>query len=324
MLKRKFKYQFDYETLTYKVVSVPFWRRLIKSLLNILPGFFISIFTFYLLTLNLNTPAEKLLLLQKDSIIAHYDILYKKILQLSNNLDAIAEQDNNIYRPFFEADSIPFSIRKAGFGGTDRYEKYKSHSASQVLVKTAKSLDILSKQLYVQSVSYDEVITMIEDKEKMLASMPTLRPVLLKNITAVCSFGMRVQPALKIYRMHEGVDLCGAAGTPIMAAGDGKVTHVKFHFSLGNYIIISHGYGYTTVYGHLKTTGVQVGQVVKRGDIIATMGTTGLSSVDHLHYEIRKNGAEQNPMIFYYWDLTEKEYDCLMRNNTESEGFLIR
>jgi len=323
MLKRKTKYQFNRDTLTYDIINIPFWIQFYKGLLRILPGFFIAILLFYFSTIYLNTPAERNLISQKDSIITHYNILCSKIETLSDELDLIARNDNSIYRPFFEADSIPYAVRKAGFGGTDKYEKYKDFSESQILTKTAKNLDIISKQVYVQSVSYDEVITLIEDKEKMLASIPSLRPVELKYIDAICSFGMRVQPMLKIYRMHEGIDLCGAEGTPIMAAGDGKVIEIKYNGGLGNFIKISHGYGYTTVYGHLLTTLVKVGDKVKKGDVIATMGTTGLSQVNHLHYEVRKNGEPQNPMIFFYWDLTEKEYDCLVRNNTESEGFTL-
>jgi len=323
MLKRKTKYQFNSVDLTYSEVNIPFWVQFYKSILNILPGFFIAIILFYFSTIFLNTPAERLLLDQKDSIVMHYNMLCENVKALGTELDLIARNDNSIYRPFFEADSIPTSVRKAGFGGTDRYVKYKSYQESELLINTARTLDIISKQLYVQSTSYDEVVTLIKDKEKMLASIPSLRPVALKYIVAVCSFGMRVQPMLKIYRMHEGVDLCSAEGTPVIAAGDGKVIEIKYNRGLGNYIKISHGYGYTTVYGHLIKTIAQVGEVVKKGDLIGLVGTTGLSQVNHLHYEVRKNGVPQNPMIFYYWDLTAKEYDCLIRNSTESEGLAL-
>jgi murein DD-endopeptidase MepM/ murein hydrolase activator NlpD len=323
MFRRKLKYQFDTEKLSYVYVKQTFWKSIFRGVVIILPGFFISFLFLYLLLNTINSPVEKYLQSKSDSLLLKYDILNKKIFSVNTEIEAIAINDNHVYRPFFEMDSIPGSIRKAGFGGTDRYKYLRISENSDLLVNITKNVDIISKQLYIQSISFDEIIESIDEKEKMLKCIPSIRPVKLEDIDAICSFGMRMHPLLGIYRMHKGVDLCAPENTEIFAAGNGIVEISKFHESLGNYLIINHGFGYKTVYGHLNKALVSVGDTVSGGDLIALMGTTGISTIEHVHYEVHKNGEAVNPMKFYYWDLTDVEYNCLVSNNTEAESFFM-
>jgi len=324
MFLRKIKYKFDTETLSYVPIKLTFWQRIYNFIVSIIPAFFVSFIFLFILLQTIDSPFEKILQTKTDSLLTKYSLLDKKIEALKLDILIIADNDNNIYRPFFEMDSIPSSIRQAGYGGIEKYKSLKGFENSDLLISFSKKVDILSKQIYIQSVSYDELIKNIKEKDKMMLCIPSVRPVNLKDITAVCTFGMRMHPIINIYRMHQGVDLCAEENTNIYAAGNGIVTAVKFQESLGNYIKINHGYGYETVYGHLNKSLVSIGDSVNRGDLIAKMGTTGISTVVHVHYEIHKNGTPINPMKMFYNDLTDIEYQSLVENHTEAESFFMK
>lgn len=324
MFNRKTKYNFDPEKLSYYSVKQSFWQKIIKTIIQILPAFFISFFFLFILLKTIDSPLEKHLQSKTDSLLLKYDILGKKMLSINSDIELIAETDNKVFRPFFEMDSIPYTIRNAGFGGSDRYQSLRNYRNTEILINTTKQVDILSKQLYIQSVSFDELIANIKEKENMRECIPSMRPVNLQEIDAIGTFGMRMHPILHIYRMHEGVDLCAADNTKIYASGNGVVSRNTFQSGLGNYIVISHGYGYESLYAHLNKALVSVGDSVTKGDFIALMGTTGTSTQVHLHYEVHKNGTPVNPMKFYYWDLTDVEYCNLVSDKTEAESFFMK
>jgi len=229
-------------------------------------------------------------------------------------MDELAERDDNIYRVIFEADPIPKSIRQAGYGGVDRYSKLEGYNNSELLISTAKKLDKIASEIYVQSKSFDEVFEMAKDKEKMLASIPAIQPVHNQDLKRLSSFyGYRPDPIYKVKKFHHGVDFSAAQGTAIYATGEGKVINIKHsRRGYGNQVEIDHGYGYTTLYAHLKDILVKKGEPVKRGQEIATVGNTGKSTAPHLHYEVRKNGRTVNPIYFFYNDLTPDEYEKLL------------
>ncbi len=319
----KVRYVFNPDNLTFSKIELS-----IKDhLKNLLPFFSFSLFAGIALAIaafyKFDSPAQLQLKKQQETILLKYQLLTIQLIALKEELDTIHSKDNFMYRSFFGAEPIPESMYKAGTGGTDKYQKLRGYKQSNLMIGVSRATDMLSKQMVVQSKSFDEIIELIKVKEQMYKCLPVLRPVKLEAIDGICTFGMRVQPLLKIYRMHKGVDLCGKEGTQIFASGDGVVIKNTFHWSLGNYITINHGFGYTSVYGHLQKSLVQTGDKVKRGDLIALMGTTGLSNVVHLHYEIYKNGVEQNPMNFYYNDLIDVELNCLSRNNSEAESFAM-
>lgn len=324
MFTRKVKYKFDHEKLSYIIIKQSIWKTIYKSFIIIIPSILISLVFLFILLNTIDSPYEKKLQAHCDSLLLKYNILDKKIVETNISIAQIAQNDNYAYRPFFEMDSIPQSVRMAGFGGTDKYKEFRQYQHSDLLTDMTKKVDIIAKQLYIQSKSYDEVIENIKNKEKMLECIPSFRPVKLEDITAECSFGMRLHPILGIYRMHKGVDLCADENTEIYAAGSGIVVNNTFQESLGNYVKIDHGYGYQTVYGHLNKSLVNVGDSVKQGDLIALMGTTGISNVVHVHYEVHKNGEPVNPLNLFYNDLTDIEYECLISNNSEATSYFMK
>jgi murein DD-endopeptidase MepM/ murein hydrolase activator NlpD len=237
----------------------------------------------------------------------------KDIEKISKALEDIQMRDDNIYRVIFEANPIPSSIRMAGFGGANRYTKLESMDNSELIISVAKKLDILSKQVYVQSKSYDDVVRMALGKEKMLASIPSIMPVSNRDLKRTASgWGMRMHPIYRIPRFHYGMDFTAPTGTDIFATGNGIVKEVGRNAGYGNIVLIDHGYGYETMYGHLSRTNVKIGQTVNRGDVIGFVGSSGASTAPHLHYEVMKNGQKVNPQNYYFQDLNPLEYEKMI------------
>ncbi len=244
----------------------------------------------------------------------NYELLAKAEEQHDNRILELEERDNAIYRQFFEATPISDEVRKAGYGGINRYKSLDGFDNSKMIIDLTKQMDVLSKRIVIQSKSLDDIVKMAENKEEMLASIPAIQPVKKEELTRMASgFGMRMHPILKIRKMHEGMDFTAKSGTPIYASGNGTVVRAERSSSFGNVVYIEHGYGYKTVYAHMKKIVTKKGKKVKRGDIIGYVGNTGRSVSPHLHYEVHKNGRPVNPIYYYYGNLTPEEFVAMQK-----------
>lgn len=316
----KSKYQFNPETLSYKKVEFNFLEDVLKKFLSqtaisILIGIGLFVIAYY----TIDSPNLQELKSKNKKILLKYELLESKLQNANKELAKIQNRDDYKYRPIFEAAPIPASIRNAGYGGSEQFQHLEGYYNSNLLIGMNKQMSKLTKQLYVQSKSYDELVKKIKDKDKMMSCIPAIRPISGKDLTRFGSaFGMRMHPILGYKRMHEGVDLTAPRGTKIYAAGDGYVTRAGRNGGLGKNVIISHGYSYKTVYGHLSKILVKDGQKVKRGDVIGLVGSTGLSTSPHLHYEVRKNNRPVNPVNYYYNDLSDDEYEKMVEMSAEA------
>ncbi len=310
----KKRYQYDPETLTHKeieynVLKTFFKRFLSQSVISILLG----IGLFYIAYQHYEPPKEQYLKQKNKELKFKYAKLNQRFGHYYSLLDAIQERDDNMYRPVFEVDPIPASIRQAGFGGSEKYEKYNGFENSALIINSFKHLDKISKQVYIQLESHDKMVELIKDKEQMLSCIPAIRPISTKDLISIGPYGMRLHPIYKVMKMHTGVDLSADQGTNVYAAGDGVVIRAEMSgCGYGYHIRIDHGYSYMTLYGHLSEILVKKGQKVKRGDVIGLVGNTGISTRPHLHYEVRKNNKWLNPANFYYNDLSTEEYDTMI------------
>jgi murein DD-endopeptidase MepM/ murein hydrolase activator NlpD len=271
-----------------------------------------------------DSPKEKKLKLEIQNLTSQYEVIDKNMKQVEIVLDEIQDRDDNIYRVIFEADPIPTSIRKQGFGGVNRYEKLLGLSNSQLMINTSKKIDQLTKQLYLQSKSFDEVIDLAKNKSNMLASIPAIQPVANKDLKRMASgYGYRIHPIYKTRKMHYGMDFSAKTGTEIYSTGDGVVSKVKrSKRGYGNYVKINHGFGYETLYAHMSKYIVKKGQKIKRGEIIGFVGNSGISTAPHLHYEVRKDNKKINPVNFYYNDLSPEEYEKMLEISLQSNQSL--
>jgi murein DD-endopeptidase MepM/ murein hydrolase activator NlpD len=271
-----------------------------------------------------DSPKEKELKREIDNLLVQYELLDDQILNSSLILDELQERDDNIYRVIFEAEPIDASIRKAGFGGVNRYKKYEGFNHSDLISDLNKKVDQLSKAIYVQSKSFDDVFNLAQNKEEMLAHIPAIQPVANKNLKRMASgYGNRIHPVYKTKKMHWGMDFSAPKGTEVYATGDGKVEKVKrSKRGYGNQVRINHSYGYKTFYAHLDKYIVKKGQFVKRGDLIGYVGSTGTSTAPHLHYEVVKGKKKVNPVNYYFNDLTSEEYDRMLElSSQENQSF---
>ena len=316
----KVKYYYDTKTLSYKRIEHSRAKK-IKTLFYFLIG---SAFTGLLMVIIFfqffDSPKEKILNREIKQLSSQYELVQDKLQQVELVLDDIHQRDDNIYRVIFEADPIPMSIRKAGYGGVNRYKDLEGYNNSELIIATTKKIDQITKQLYIQSKSFDDVIELAKNKANMLASIPAIQPVSNKNLKQMASgYGMRIHPIYKTQKFHDGMDFTAKIGTPIYATGDGKIAKVERNArGYGNHLIIDHGFGYKTLYAHMSKFKVTIGQKVNRGDVIGYVGNTGLSSGPHLHYEVHKNGEKINPVNFYFNDLTPEQYEKMLEISSQN------
>ncbi len=322
----KVKYYYDSETLSYRKITPKKGRTFGVIILSIL-GVLLSGLFFFLLYLYipyLETPKEKALNRELANTELQLQLLNKKMDQAQVVLQEVQERDNSLYRVYFEADPIPLEQRQAGFGGVNRYKDLEGFDNSNLLIATSKRLDIITKQIVVQSKSLDEIAVLAEEKEKLLAAIPAIQPVKNEDLTRVASgFGYRTDPFTKARKFHYGMDFTAPRGTPVYASGDGVIERADARATgFGKHIRISHGYGYESIYAHLYKYNVKKGQRVKRGDLIGFVGSTGRSQAPHLHYEIYKDGNKINPIHFYYGNLTPEEFNELLKKSQQENESL--
>lgn len=310
----KVNYHFNINTLKYERVRVKLWDRLKNLLWIVLVGAAFATVTIFFAYQFLDSPKEKQLKREIEALSYNYEIMNNRLEKVNKVLGNLQERDDNIYRVVFEAEPIPNTVRKAGFGGVERYKELMGMDNSNLIVNSAMKLDKLSKQLYIQSKSYDEISNMITNKSQLLAAIPAVQPVSNKNLKAMASgFGWRTHPIYKIQKFHSGMDFTAAIGTPVYSTGNGIVAAANDgERGYGNRIEINHGYGYSTLYAHLSRYAVKAGQKVNRGDLIGYVGNTGASTGPHLHYEVIKNNEKVNPVNYFYNDLSPAEYATMM------------
>lgn len=316
MAKEKFHY--NPNTLEYEKVKVKTADK-IKRFLYVITAIGLFAFLGYIsFSQFFESPREKEYKRELSNLQLHYDLLNKKMNNVESVLGELADRDNNVYRTFFEANPIPKEQRKAGFGGVNRYKNLEGFNNSDMIIATTKKLDILSKELVIQSKSLDEIVKLAKNKQQMLASIPGIMPVEKENLLRMASgYGMRMHPILKIRKMHKGMDFSARKGTPIYASGNGKIIRADRSSSYGNVIYIDHGYGYETRYAHMNkfAKGIYKGKKIKRGDLIGYVGNTGRSVASHLHYEVLYKGKHVNPIDFYFGNLSAEEFTAIQESS---------
>lgn len=308
------KYKYNPGTLSYEKEESSFKTKLLTTLGYVASGvvfggIFLVTFLYFF-----SSPKEKELQRENEQWKLQYGIINKRINDMEKVLENIEERDDNIYRVIFEAEPIPAEIRNAGFGGSDRYKGLMGFDNSEEIARTTKHLDKLSKQVYIQSKSLDDVYQMARNKEKMMAAIPAIMPIAKQDLTRMASgYGYRIHPVYKVRKLHTGMDFTAPTGTEIRSTGDGKVVEVvNSRRGYGKHVVIDHGYGYRTRYAHMSKYTVRKGQKIKRGDVIGYVGSTGTSTAPHLHYEVEKNNRKINPVNFYSSDLTPEQYDLMV------------
>jgi len=310
----KIRYHFNPKSLKIEKVRVTFRQKFIRFMSVIATALVFSSVVLLLAYNFLDSPKERMLKRELEQYELQYKILNDRLTKVQAVVADIQDRDDNIYRVIFESEPIPSSVRKAGFGGADRYEKLEGYKNSDIIKGTTQKLDMITSQLYVQSKSYDEVFELAKRKEEMMAAIPAIQPVSNKDLRRIGSyFGYRTDPFYKVTKMHDGIDFTAPVGTEIYATGNGKIAEIeRSRGGYGNCIVIDHGFGYKTLYAHLSKIDVKQGQKVVRGQVIGRVGNTGKSTAPHLHYEVHKGKSAIDPINFFFNDLTPEEYELMI------------
>ena len=310
------RYIFNEETLSYEIDRRSIVSPLLKTGVILVAGlaFFLLYFLYFNRVLGYETPKEAYLSHRNAQIAGQIALLGDRMEEEEQELQDLALRDNLVYRPVFGMAEIPFEKREAGFGEA-RYAGFLGLDHQDLMTASARRMDMIARAAYIQSVSYDEVKVLSARAGDMASCIPSIYPVNPKTVQITSPFGARYHPIRQAVIFHEGIDLAGPAGQPVYATGDGVVESTEINFSgYGNVIIIDHGFGYKTRYAHLKEIKVTEGQVVIRGDRIGTLGSSGLSTGPHLHYEVIYRGVQINPWNYLNPDISPEEYNKTARN----------
>ena len=312
MAKKKF--HFNPETLSYEETDNTLLFKVRRFLIHLFSGISLGALFFFIFVSLVSSPEEVQLIQEKNRLQAQYKLLERNMDEINDVLSDLQQRDDNLYRVIFQADPIPYSIRKSTAANTEYYRQLLSMTNSQIAVSTTQKYNELKKQLYIQSKSYDELVKLASTQEEMLKSIPAIQPILNKDLTRTASgFGWRIDPVYRSRRFHEGMDFTAPIGTDIYATGNGIVRLAGWRQGYGNTVEINHGFGYKTLYGHMYKVKVRVGQKVSRGDVIGAVGNTGKSTGPHLHYEVHYRGKVMNPQNYYFLDLSPEEYDQMVQ-----------
>ncbi len=308
------RYRFDPHTLSYQRVEITGTRKFYRFLLFMGATLLLATGILLLRDRHMESPRAGRLEGKQQQITYQLELINRQMLRYEDLLRAVAFNDDYIYRVYFEVQPWSSSRREVGVGGAENYPWPGQFRYSELLAEARQNLERIERKLVMQSTSFDEVIEMARTKEERLAARPAIQPVSMKDLSYFgSSFGLRFHPILKVVRPHEGIDLTAPRGTPIYATAGGTVLQAGYRAGgFGKKILLDHGYGYRTLYGHCSEVLVSPGQRVKRGEVIGRVGSTGLSKSPHLHYEVHVNGRPVNPINYYSSDLSEEQYDQMI------------
>jgi murein DD-endopeptidase MepM/ murein hydrolase activator NlpD len=321
---KKIKYYYNTQTLRYEKLETPLRVKLLRALGFIASALVTAGIIAYIAFQFIGSPKEKMLELQNKALRENYSDLSEELSTALDQIKELEKRDNDVYRAIFEANPIPDSARLKALEEEQEIAKVEKMGDRQLVASITKTLDNLVHRIKLQFNSYIEIEKLIKNKSAMLARTPAIQPVSNKDLNRIASgFGYRIDPVYKTSKFHAGLDFTAPQGTPIYATADGTVsTAGNVGDGFGIHVIINHGYGYQTLYGHMVRVKARVGQAVKRGEVIGWVGSTGKSTGPHCHYEVIKNGNNLDPIYFFYNDLTPEQFDRILKKAAASNQSL--
>ncbi len=317
---KKIKYYYNTNTLRYEKLETPLRVKLLRIFGFIAAALVTAGLISYVAFQFIGSPKEKILQQQNEGLRDNYRQLKDRIESIQAQMQELEKRDNNVYRAIFEASPIPDSARAKELENKLEIATIQKLRDNQLVAAIDHTLDNLASRLAAQKKSYDEVEELVKNKEQLLSHTPAIQPVSNKDLNRIASgFGYRIDPVYKTTKFHAGLDFSAPQGTPIYATADGTITTAgSTGNGYGNHVVIQHGYGYETLYGHMVRVKVRSGQTVKRGEVIGWVGSTGKSTGPHCHYEVHKNGEKIDPVYFFYNDLTPEQFDMLLKKAAAS------
>jgi murein DD-endopeptidase MepM/ murein hydrolase activator NlpD len=317
---KKIKYYYNTNTLRYEKLETPLRVKLLRIFGFLAAAFVTAAIISFVAFRFIGSPNEKLLQLENERLQDKYKELNNRLKSSNQEMEELVKRDNEVYRAVFEASPIPDSARAKALAQQEEISKVENMRDKDLVNSLVFSLNNLNNYIAAQKTSYAEIHSLLKDKEKLLACTPAIQPVSNKDLNRIASgFGYRIDPIYKSVKFHAGLDFTAPKGTPIYATANGVVTIAgNTADGYGNHVVINHGYGYETLYGHMVRVKVRPGQRVTRGEVIGWVGSTGKSTGPHCHYEVHKNGQKIDPVYFFYNDLTPEQYEMLLKKAAAS------
>jgi len=326
-MKRE-KYVYNEHTLQYEKFKLTPTEKIFRFLKVGGAIMFSSIAIFGIAYKFFPTPREQSLMRENQQMVYHFNNLQGDFGLLAEDLNALHEKDSKVHRMIFGIDPIDESIWNGGIGGHNKFEVLENFgNTGEMISESLEEVDKLERKVKIQRESLDMLFEMAKEKEKKLASVPSIKPVvedkLKRNIKSLSGYGIRLHPVHKVKKFHKGIDFTAPRGTAIQATGNGKVVRVENKKrGYGSNVIIDHGYGYKTLYAHMSKIDVKLGDEVIKGQKIGEIGSTGTSTAPHLHYEVRLNGKAVNPIDYCLDGLTPSEYkELVSKASEENQSF---
>jgi hypothetical protein len=274
------------------------------------------LFLFPLYQRTFATSENQKFILENDQLKLRYDALLKQNELNEKAIGSLQQRDAKLFRLAFNADPLDPSVFNGGTGGHNALASIGNFNSAKLILETQDKVERMSRLIALQSRSFDTIARMVKEKESMLSSIPSIKPVradlLVAHLDALSGFGWRVHPIHKVRRFHKGIDFTADQGTAIQATGEGRVEQAGLDGGYGKCVIINHGYGYKTLYGHMSQMDVKEGDYVKKGQRIGLIGSTGASTGPHCHYEVHLNGVVVNPVQYCMDGLSTSEYQALV------------
>ncbi len=321
-MKRNVTYRYNADTDNFERIYPSLKSRIIKIAAflgsSLLAGGLIVLILFW----TLGTPTEDSLRRENSMLKSQYNILNRRLDNSLKIMEDIRNRDDNFYRVMMQMEPMSRSQRFAGLDNEMRYKELRKLPDGGLVKLLTQRLDLFDRQLYAQSISFDQLRAEAGKQKDKLSHIPSIIPIDVKDYTMSSGYGYRRDPVYGSTKFHAGLDFAAKSGTPVYATGDGTVEAADRRSGYGNCIDISHGYNYVTRYAHLSEILVKAGDAVKRGDLIGRVGSTGKSTGPHLHYEVRFKDEPQNPVNYYFMDVTPEQYADMVRE-AENAGHVM-
>lgn len=321
-MKRNITYRYNPDTDNYERIFPSWKKRIVKSLLFIICSLAAGFGIYFLITMVLGSPTEENLRRENALLKSRYNILNRRLDNSLKIMEDIRNRDDNFYRVMMQMEPMSHSQRFAGLDNEKRYKDLQKLPDAGLVKLLTQRLDLFDRQLYAQSISFDQLRVAAGQQKDKIDHIPSVIPINVKDYTMSSGYGYRRDPVYGTTKFHAGLDFAASMGTNVFATADGVVQSADRRSGYGNCIDISHGYNYLTRYAHLSEILVKPGEQVKRGDLIGKVGSTGKSTGPHLHYEVRFKDEPQNPVNYYFMDLTPEQYAEMVRE-AENAGHVM-
>ena len=313
MLRNR-KYVFDLFELQYKQVKLPWKEKFLRFFLCLAGSVIVAVIYGTVFENMFGSPKEKMLSQQVENLKLQYSLTGRQLDNSMASLHSFMLSDDRRYRPILDMDGIPESYRKAGYGGVDRFRELAGYMNSDLIISTRSKIEEIKNLANVQNESFKTIGEKSGEWKREMDHQPMISPVDVKYRLGDGFKFREIHPVFGTPRMHYGQDFSVPYGTDVYATGDGKVIESAWNSGgFGNYIVIDHGYGLQSSYGHLSEIRVTKGMNVKRGILIGLSGSTGNSSGPHLHYQINQFGESKDPNNFFNNDISVEEFNEMIQ-----------